>query len=238
MRKRTFWNIMWGLLFITGAVLIILQLFGLLGDVNIWTLIVCIPISIGVIACAVNRVWFGMFILLGALAMIYRMPIQEMLGIEYTLSTILLIVALLGVGFHLLFRQKKLWKTTADVNWGSKTPSIENATGEKLYFTEKFTGACKYIKSENLSYVQLDNSFGGMEVYFENATLAPEGALVDISNSFGGVELYIPRTWNIIGELSNFAGASNIPESAPIEGAPTITLRGTNRFGGIEVKLV
>lgn len=243
MRKSTFWSIVWGLVFIAAAGLIILQLFGLLGELNFWTLIITIPLAAGAIACAVKMSWGGMFLLLAALVFVYRDVIESSLNLENSINiwALLGVAVLLSIGFHMIFGSGKRWKKKDWVNINyhhDDNHSIEDATGERLYFEERFTGASKYIKSDNLSYVGVRNSFGGMEVYFENATLAPEGAEVDVENSFGGVEIYVPHGWNVVSKINSIFGAAEVPETPWVEGAPTVTFRGTNRFGGIEIKKV
>jgi len=147
---------------------------------------------------------------------------------------------LLAIGFSIIFPQKK-WKKDWQGKWESKYctgNTSETVTGEKLYFKERFTGTSKYISSDNLSYVQIINSFGGMEVYFDHCTLAPEGATMEIHNKFGGMELYIPRGWNIINRVSNSFSGVDCPKTQFTEGAPTLTISGDSTFGGVDVKLV
>ena len=247
MKKITFWNVIWGLLFITTAGLIVLNLFGLVGEINAWTLILSIPIVAGVIACAIKMQWGGMFFLLGALAFIYRDYLQNTLGINFNVWALLGVVVLLSIGFHILFRRRL---TKADYNFNAYNPksnkningagangqpTLEYADYDRLYFSESFGGSKKYIDSENLSYVTVNCSFGGIEVYFNNAKLSPSGAVVDIRNSFGGVELFIPRDWNVNVQINNFFGGVSNSQNHFYEGVPTLTLRGTNTFGGIEI---
>lgn len=242
MRKSTFWSIVWGLVFIAAAGLIILQIFGMLGEISFWTLIITIPLAAGTIACAAKMEWGGMFLLLGALVYVYRARIEEMLEISISIWALLGVAILLSIGFYMLFGSRKKWKKKDRVNINynyNGEHTIENATGERLYFEERFTGSSKYIKSENLSYVGIRNSFGGMEVYFEGATLAPGGAEVDVENRYGGLEIYVPHGWNIVSDIKSIFGATDNGGEVPwVEGAPTITFRGTNRFGGVEIKRV
>lgn len=241
MKKVSFWNVVWGLLFIAAAGLIILQMFGMLGELNVWALAISIIVAAGVIACAIKMAWFGMFLLLAALAYIYRVPIENMLEVGLNIWALLGIAVLLSIGFQILFgsSKKKKHKDWVNVQLNHDVKhTIEDASGEKVYFSERFTGASKYIKSDNLSFVGIENSFGGMEVYFENAVLSPEGAVVEIENKYGGLELYIPGGWNIVNNVSNFGGGTHNPKASWTESAPTLTLQGTNKFGGIDIKLV
>ena len=241
MKKMKFGSIIWGLLFIAAAGVIVLNVFGLLGAINTWTLLVSIPIAAGVIYSATKMAWEGMFLLLALLTFIYRGHIESAFDVRISIWALLGIALLLAVGFKIIFgkRKNKKWY---HMGFGFDSDDdcdeeydTESADGEKIWFKGKFTGSSKYITSENLSYVSIKNSFGGMEVYFENATLSPNGAVVDIENEFGGLELYIPRDWNVVNNISNFAAGTDCPKFSSDDGAPKITLRGSNRFGGIDV---
>jgi predicted membrane protein len=163
----------------------------------------------------------------------------KLVSIDFWL--LLAIVTLLSIGFHIIFgkwftRVKHTRKFRAKVM--SQQQLEENVTGDRLYFKEQFSGTSKYINSDNLSYVSIRNRFGGMEVYFDNATLAPEGATVEIDNKFGGVELYIPREWNVSTRVSNAFSGVDCPTKAFDIAAPTLTLTGSCAFGGVDVKRV
>ncbi|MCL2563714.1 MAG: cell wall-active antibiotics response protein [Oscillospiraceae bacterium] len=238
MKKFKFGNILWGLLFLAAAGLIVLHLFGLLGGINTWTLLISIPIVIGIVASLVNTEWGGVFFLSALLAFIYRGNIESALDIRINVWALLGIATLLTAGFYILFGKRKKNRFFYRVGRDDEPYNTENVTGEKLYFEEQFSGSSKYISSDNLSYVSIQNQFGGMEVYFDRATLAPEGAVVDVKNAFGGVELHIPRGWNVDNQMSNFAAGIDNPDVRWVDGAPTITIRGSNRFGGIEINRV
>ncbi|MCL2409420.1 MAG: cell wall-active antibiotics response protein [Oscillospiraceae bacterium] len=231
-------NVFWGIWFIAAAGVIVLHVFGHLGEVNVWSLLIGTPVAALAIASAVKMEWLSMFVQLGILVFIFRRPIEGLLDIRINFWALAGIVALLSIGFHTIFGKGK-FAATISLDGTREYHDKEDADGEKLYFAGKFGGSSKYINSDNLSYVSVKNKFGGMEIYFENATLSTEGAVVEVENSFGGVELYIPRGWNIVDQMdSSFAGGVDIPKTSHTDGAPTITLHGTNSFGGIEVVLV
>jgi len=240
MKKMKFANILWGLLFVAAAGVIVLHTLGLLGGMNTWTLLISIPIIIGIIYNLVKLEWAGLFFLMAALAFVHRGWIESSFDVRLGFWALFGMATLLTIGFYILFGKvtrvdKFAWTIGDSTSYEHQT---ESADGEKVYFEANFTGASKYIHSRNLSYVSVKNSFAGMEVYFEDATLSPNGAIVEVQNSFGGVELHIPKGWNVQNEMGNFLAGVSVPKSAHVPGAPTITLRGSNSFGGIEVSLV
>jgi len=232
MKKNKVGKVIWGLLFIAAAGIVILNVLGLMGEVNAWTLIISIPLAFGIIYSTIKFEWSGTFLLSAVLAFIYRRNIEELLNIELNIFILFGVAILLMIGFYILFGKRQPKYDTPKFLNNSSNP----ATGEKLFFAaERFSGTVKYINSTNLSYLGIKNQFAGMDVYFENTTLTPGGATVNIENSFGGVELHIPREWNVIDKVSNFAGGIDYPEFAWVEGAPTLTICGKNSFGGIDV---
>ena len=238
-KKKSFGHILWGVLFIAAAGLIVLHLLGLLGELGLWTLLISVPITIGAIHSLVKRQWSGLFFSLAILVFIYRRHIEQGVDISINLWALFGIATLLSIGFHILFgkRGSKVDIPFIHVGHGDFA-GAKAVDGEKVYFAESFTGTSKYIHSSNLSYVSIQNSFGGMEVHFNQAQLADEGAIVDLKNSFGGVDLFIPRHWNVSLQVSSFLGGVDCPQKPWVEGAPTIIIQGSNSFGGVDVEFV
>lgn len=44
-------------------------------------------------------------------------------------------------------------------------------------------------------------------MYFDNAVMSSENAIVRVNASFSGVELYIPRTWKVDNKTNVFLGS-------------------------------
>jgi len=239
-------NIFWGLIFIAGAGIFALSMMGLLGTLSWWTIAVSVVVAACLIQSLISLEWAGVFFSAGLLVWLFRTPIEGWLmpNNSITIWPLFGIVLLLTIGFSIIFPKRRWNKSGCQSGCGKwdihsfNGSTSETVTGEKLYFKERFTGTSKYITSENLSYVQITNSFGGMEVYFDNATLAPEGATVEIYNRFGGLELYVPRSWNIVDRMSNTFSGVDCPATQQNPGAPTLTLTGVSTFGGVDVKLV
>lgn len=242
MKKSRFSNILWGSLFLAAAGVIVLHLLGLLGDMGIWTLLVSIPLVISVIHSLTRLEWAGTFYSLAALIFIHRHTIENAIDIRFHFWALFGIATLLTIGFYVLFgKVKRVDKFAWTIDGADVTDSSsyeESAEGEKVHFTSRFNGTSKYVHSQNLCYLSLQNEFSGMEIYFENAKLSPNGAIVEIKNNFGGIELFVPKDWNVIDNMNNFLAGTDVKSRKQIEGAPTLTLRGTNNFGGIDVVFV
>ncbi|MCL2213355.1 MAG: cell wall-active antibiotics response protein [Oscillospiraceae bacterium] len=244
MKKSKFVNVFWGVSLLAGAALIVMHIFDLLGDVGFWPLLITIPFAATFIFNAIRMKWGEMFLDAGILIFIWRRPIENALDITISIWALIALVILLSIAFHILFKKKqskwnfvKTGKGQWEVN-GAKGAPKEDVSGENVLIKGSFSGSSKYITSKNLKYVEISNEFGGMEVYFDGAELAPEGAIVDVHNKFGGVELYVPRRWNIVTDIASFAGGVDCPRHSDDPNAPTITIRGNNNFGGVDIILV
>jgi hypothetical protein len=79
-----------------------------------------------------------------------------------------------------------------------------------------------------------------LEVYFDQATLSPNGAEVYCNCKFGAIELIVPRTWRVVDKLNcTLGGVDNKHRhSSPAEDAPRLTVLGDVSLGGIEIKYV
>jgi len=102
-----------------------------------------------------------------------------------------------------------------------------------------FGNNSRYLHSDALSSGLFDVSFGKLEVFFDQAQLAAEGAKVIANVSFGELKLYVPSNWSVDtqGLSVSFTGASNQPQDSAGQG-PTLTLEGSVSFGNLAIERV
>ena len=65
------------------------------------------------------------------------------------------------------------------------TPNGEQCSGEHIRCENNFGSAIRYINSEHFCDAQLENNFGSMSVYFDNAIIAGEAASVEVEITLG-----------------------------------------------------
>lgn len=106
-------------------------------------------------------------------------------------------------------------------------------------FNVLLTGGAKYIKSDDFEYAELKCRFGGMEVYFDEATLHEGKGLVCIDSSYGGVELYVPKDWKVVNDINVAMGAVEFMNE-PVGENPNKELRliGNVSLGAVEIRYV
>ncbi|MCL2882037.1 MAG: cell wall-active antibiotics response protein [Coriobacteriia bacterium] len=103
----------------------------------------------------------------------------------------------------------------------------------------RFGSNSRYLHSDALSSGLFDLSFGQLEVFFDQAQLAPEGAKIIVNAQFGEVRLYIPADWsvNTSGLSVSFTGGFDNSVQSGGEG-PTLTIEGSVSFGSLAIERV
>lgn len=246
MNKHTFKNIMWGIVLLLAAVGLILWKLGnpvlsIFEGLAIWQIILGVAFVISLIDCIIEFNYVGIFFILAFLGMVF----SKQLHIEALVPWTLLLAALLAsVAFGLIFGNKrsryaKFRKFDSKHNQDHISGVNETVEGERIFEKVSFGGATKYIRSENFQYAVLDASFGGMEVYFDKAQVPSNNCTIEIHSKFSGIEIYIPHEWRIENGISCFAGGVDIDKAWNEDYGPvTVSLKGENQFGGIEIHRV
>lgn len=235
MKKK---NIAWGLFFIfLAAVYLVISSTGMelgVGLPGIFMTVLFVWLFVEGIK-DVN--FYSIVFAIAFICILYIKPLGlEKLGL--TSWTILGAALLLSIGLSMIFKdvRRKNWKTKT-INWDEQmsTPNGEQCSGEHIRCENNFGSAIRYINSEHFCDAQLENNFGSMSVYFDNAIIAGEAASVEVENNFGETNLYIPKEWKVQNELKRSFGA--VEEIGRGEGSSvaTLYLRGAANFGVIKI---
>jgi len=244
-------KVFWGVLLIALAVFIILNQLGII-NIVVGTMHMVLGIIFFVLFVKSLSVlnFPGIFITLAVLWMLFDEYI-----IDYDVSELLVAVAaiLLAVGFSLLFPKagKKSmenffgfhcikddeWADYEDKNKTGKYQKVKNEERDGyVYCSNKMGGAAKYINCQNLKYASINNSFGELQVYFDNAIIDGESAEINVDASFGELQLYLPAEWVVINQIDSFAASVNEHSRNKIAGEKRVILTGSVSFG--EVKII
>ena len=216
-------KILWGLLFLVGAVYLIAS--------KVWSL----PrISVFNVILGVFCVW----IMIEGIrhVILFSAP----LGLSAFTPWPVLGAALLGsIGLSMIFKPKKHRTWSEGHMYGNMAGSnSEQCNGENLNFDNTFGESIKYINTDNLCTVSVDNSFGSTSVYFDNAIIQGESASVYIDNSFGEISLYVPRAWNVDVNVEKAFGSVNM--RGRMEGTSThrLLVSGETNFGTLTIVFI
>ena len=129
-------NIFWGLLFVLGAVFILVNRLGYFEGISIVTVIFTIIIAGALIDSIFHRSFGGILFSLAFLCILY----DELLGIENLTPWPVLAAALCGtIGLNMIFKEKKRnWKCEKHFEWDNETYKdiIDEESDEEEYYYE------------------------------------------------------------------------------------------------------
>ena len=233
MRNR---NIFWGLLLIAAAVALVARGMGVLPDIPWFKAIV----SIGFVSYSLKQIWkrqfFGAFLALGCVAWMW----ETELGIEHlTPFPIVVAAGLVGAGFNMLFGKKHRIVTIKsdgqDISMDEAR--VENwEDGRHVTLENVFNATSKYVNSDAFSSADFENVFGSANVYFNNAIIAGNEAVVNVENVFGQLNLYFPSTWRLqVNKDSVFGGVKICGRPCTDPDAPVIYMNAESVFGNITI---
>lgn len=225
-------KILWGIIFLLGAVALIAYQMEYFTEVNIFSIIVSI-ILLGVIVMSIFVLNFvGIFFPLAIIIIIY----DDVLGLTTLTPWTVLIAALFGsIGCWLIFN-KRLIELQNKQNWNSSVDEIIEKDDEgHVKFQAVLGWSSNYVNTDKLEQVDLRCRFGGIEVYFDKAKLHNGKGIIRVDLSFGGMELYIPKEWTVENNVKVVLGA--VEEKGIARGKPDnhINIIGNVSFGSVEI---
>lgn len=233
-KKRYFWGVF---LVLAGAYLVVSNL-GFMPSVGVFSIlftIACIAIIVG----SIPKMEFGgIFFPLAIIGIIY----DKQLHIESLTPWTILVVALLAtIGFSLLFSpaKKKMKRRHHNAeHHGFDGIEAEEVNGQKIHLRSNFGGLIRYITSDDLQYVHINNSFSGAKVYLDGAQVPSGNVTVEMESKFCGTEIYIPKNWKVVNQVQASFGSVDIKGNANDMTNVTLTLMGSISFGGLEIHYV
>lgn len=235
MKRR---KIFWGIFFILAAVFVIVSRIWVLPEVSVFSILMTIFL-IWVLAEGIRHInFYEILFSIALIAIIY----DDQLGITELTPWTVLVAALLGsIGLSMIFREKRSnWNKRVD--WegsgGYSGASSEQCSGEQIRCENNFGSAIRYINSDNFRNAQLENNFGTMSIYFDNAVIQDGSAYVNVENNFGETNLYIPKEWKVQNTLDRSFG--HISEKGrPVGSSNTVLyINGSANFGAINIYYV
>ena len=182
----------------------------------------------------VSVFWGGIFFPLALLGIIYAEP----LGITSLVPWPILSTALLlTIGFSIIFHKHHKWHTkfitTGNTeNFGEVINEEDDST---VSLHVNFGSSIKYVNSKDFKKGEFTCHFGALKVYFDNTVLHEGSATVEIDISFGGMELYIPKNWKVVQGVNMSLGGIEEKNRNMPDGNNTLTLNGKCSLAGIEI---
>lgn len=247
-------SIFWGVLLMIIAAGLIINSLGLLPTIPIGfgSLILAVIMLAILIHSALDFSMTGVLFSVAHLIVIFR----DATGFPpRSLSSWLLILAgtLFGIGLDVILKDfRKAHKRNNphfEFTYSSDDDNDDDDTIEGKFvegrtssnncyeFANTFGDQTKYLQSAPLKYAKLENSFGNLNIFFDDVVLESNEAWVKMENSFGKISLYVPSSFRI--DLKQDNGFGNIdlqgrPSTDPQ--APILHIDAENAFGSIEIR--
>lgn len=237
-------KIFWGLMFILGALALLIGKMGYLEGFGFWDIVFSIALA-GILVDGISHRSYGMILFSIAFLIIVN---DEFLGLEAITPWPVLGAAFLGtVGLSILFPRRNRRMSGSGSKWkklntceGSGEMVINGEEdvlcGDEIRFDNTFGETVKYLSGKEIKRVCLDNSFGSLTVYFDNVVLKEGSASVYVDNSFGSTILYIPADWRVVTKLDVSFGDAREQECSNEKGDNILYLYGDVSFGELEIR--
>ena len=229
-------KIFWGIFFILAAVYVIVSKFGILPDVGVFSVLLTVFL-LWVFVKGIRHMNFYEILLSAAcICIVYDEP----LGITELTPWTVLGAALLGsIGLSLLFQGKKYKKSGyAGGASGAGVSSSEQCTGQNIRCENNFGSAIRYINSDDFRTAQVENNFGSLSVYFDNAIVQEGSAVINIENNFGETNLYVPKEWKVQNNLERSFGSINEHGTSIGTSNTVLFINGSANFGVINLHYI
>lgn len=230
-------KIFWGIFFILAAVYVVISKFGILPDVGVFSIIITVFL-LWVFVEGIRHVnFYEMLLSIACICIVYDEP----LGITELTPWPVLGAAMLGsIGLSLLFSGRKKYGKGVYAGGGSGAgvSSSEQCTGQNIRCENSFGSAIRYINSDNFRNAQVENNFGSLSVYFDNAIVQDNSAVINIENNFGETNIYIPKEWKIQNNLERSFGSINEHGNSIGTSSTVLFINGSANFGVINLYFI
>jgi len=223
-------QVFWGIFFLVCSALVIFFTIAI-PKAHTATVIWSVVLGAILFASIIKREIFGIIAPLTALLIIHA----EALHIHDNLTPwpIIITAVLAGIGLSTLFHGKgRHHELFGKHNF---TEDSENIDEDSVSGQVTFGASSKYITSQNFKKASFSCKFGAMKIYFNGATLSPEGAELYLNVSFSGIEMYVPKTWKVEDSLDCSLSGIEEKNKAYPDPNQVLTLRGSLNLSGIEI---
>lgn len=185
MRER---NIFWGILFVLGAIGLVIGKMGFLSDINPFSLGFSVILGAIIIDSLFRLNYAGILFPIAFLCIIY----DKQLGITTLTPWTVLISALFGsIGLSMIFPKKNKFFEKKSYWSLEEGENIRVEDEGNIKISSAFSGGTKYINTDKFVSADISCKYSGLEIYFDNAVMAEDKAVLRLDVSFSGLELYL-----------------------------------------------
>ena len=228
-------NIFWGILFVLGAIGLIVGKMGFLSDVNPFSLAFSVILGAIIIDSLFRLNYAGILFPIAFLCIIY----DNQLGITVLTPWTVLISAIFGsIGLSMIFPKKNKFFEKKSYWSLEEGENIRVEDEGNIKISSAFSGGTKYINTDKFVSADISCKYSGLEIYFDNAVMAEDKAVLRLDVSFSGLELYIPRSWNVENRTNVFLGGVENKKYGDKVSTNTLILTGNIKLSGVEIHYI
>ncbi len=230
-------NWFWGSFFLLSAVFVIASQLGTFGQIGFISILGTVLLTALVIRSLIRLNFFGIFLPLALLYIIYWQPFKL---IEISSQLLILSAVLASIGFSMIFRSHPRKIRCIHDRMEHFNQTSENIDDNNPFAKVSFGSSSKYLHADCLKSGQFIVSCGALEVFFDQAQISPEGAEIFLDCNLGEIKLYVSKHWRVRDNLHASIGsvANDIRFAQPDENAPLLTLAGNVQMGSVEIHYV
>ena len=228
-------RILWGMLFILGGIFLVISKLGFFPELNVFSILVTIVLVAIIIKSIVYVSFSGILIPLALIGIIY----DDYLGITAVTPWTLLIAAVFAsIGLSLIFKKKrKGWKVSHHGGFDN-SKKIDMQDESYVSHETSFGSSVKYVNTDKLVRADFQCKFGAMKIYFDNATMEGQNAVLNIDVNFAGMEIFVPNSWSIEENVDVTFGSIEYKNRNGSVITNTLTLVGDVNFSGVEITFI
>ena len=229
-------RVIFGILLVLAGVLIAISAFDVIppiAGISSWRIFAGAVLLGIVIDGFIKLNFFKAFLCLGFEIIVFEELLGRLMGRSdenwIHNATVLLMASLIGFGLNLIFRNSR------------RSVRVKRKHHWRIS-KESFNDHLEYVDCTKFKTVNIRNHFGDYDVRFENVESYNGDGIINVENSFGCVTIYVPSHWEVKCEIANSMGDVTVePELTQryADGSARIlTLRGTNKFGDVNINAV
>lgn len=224
----------WGVIFIIVGGLILLKGLGILRDIFSWKIIIA-ALLVSWLLDGLKRKDWGSILL--PIAFLIALFFNKIISPASVIGA-----AIFGViGLNFIFGNKGKKNDADYIEYSTDSENsvtYESITDNTFTFSNSFESSVKYVKADNFERANINCSFGEVKVYFDDAQIHCDEAIIRVDNKFGSINLYVPKEWYVTNEASAMFGGVEERNRSVTNGTPKVKITGNVGFGNVAVTYI
>ncbi|KRM55858.1 LiaF domain-containing protein [Lacticaseibacillus sharpeae] len=249
MRNQTVKNIFWGVFFLAFAGLMFASATGNLIGVSFWAWVFTICFAGSAISSLLSLSITGTVFSLAFLVYIWRASLG-VASLSFWLTIGVAVLASIGLNILLapLLRHHRRTRHIKIITNGKEftfnkdkdpQPDVNPlaTTDVDLKVNVKMGSATRYVQSTDFRHAQIKFMIGEAKIYFDQAQIKREPAIIEVEGSIGDLDLYLPHTWNVDNQIESYLCDMDT-KGKPSADGPQVILMGNFKLGEITIHYI